>query len=199
MLTNCKQGVNIVFHKYSLTVLRHTNAMDLSPLTQREQKHEQPQQVSSHSLSAQHTNSSPLIVSIPRLIREQHITETATRFSVDTPSQLIVSIPYPIIARRNTPSKEINSLTRERLSTGKKCQPPSFPLQSASCSDTPPAKRVYHYSPQQLAGSSRQYESDDSDSTCIQQYESVRSQQCDGERSETNDDQHFITSSVKQN
>ncbi len=74
--------------------------MDLSPSTQGEQE---PQQVSSHSPLAQHTNTSPLIVSIPRSIREQHITETAsndTQFSVHTLSQLIVSIPYSVRAQR---------------------------------------------------------------------------------------------------
>ncbi len=65
-------------------------------------------------------------------------------------------------------------------------------------SDTPPAKRVHHDNPQQLAGSARQYESDDSDSLCIQQYESDTSQQSDGEHNETDDDtnqQHSIASS----
>ncbi len=44
--------------------------------------------------------------------------------------------------------------------------------------DIPPAKRVHHNNPQKLAGSSLQYESDDSDSL----------QQCDGENSEIYDD-----------
>ncbi len=44
--------------------------MDLSPSTQGEQE---PQQVSSHSPLAQHTNTSPLIVSIPRKQKENNI------------------------------------------------------------------------------------------------------------------------------
>ncbi|XP_064389835.1 uncharacterized protein LOC135337779 isoform X2 [Halichondria panicea] len=63
--------------------------MDQSQSTQEEQENKQPQQVSSHSRSVQHTNTSPLIVSTPRSIREQHITETAS----DDTLQLIVSIP----------------------------------------------------------------------------------------------------------
>ncbi len=184
--------------------------MDLSRATQGEQENEQPQQVSSHSLSAQHTNTPPLIVSIPHLIREQRITDTAfsdTQFSTNTPSQLIVSIPYPMRAQRNTRSNKLivsiprethseldikSSLARKRIrwstrTTGKKCQPSST-LKGASCTDIPPAKRVHHDIPQQLAGSSRQYESDDSDSTCIQQSESDSSQQSNGENSETDDD-----------
>ncbi|XP_064404592.1 uncharacterized protein LOC135349879 [Halichondria panicea] len=194
--------------------------MDLSPSTQEK---EQPQQVSSHSPSAQHTNKSPLIVSIPRSIREQHITDTTstdTRLCGDTPLQLIVSIPYPIMrAQRNTRSNklivsipypprethteheqskqshsDINSpLARKRLHTrtrDKKCQPSST-LQGASPSDTPPAKRVHLDIPHQLAGSSRQYESDD---TCIQQYESDNSLQSDDVHSET--DEHSIAKKV---
>ncbi len=197
--------------------------MDPSPSTQGERKNEQPQQVSSHSPSAQHTNKSPLIVSIPRSIREQHITDTAsndTRLFGDTPSQLIVSIPYPMRAQRNTRSNklivsipyplresraeheqskqshsDINSpLARKRLRTrtrGKKCQPSST-LQGASPSATPPAKRVHLDIPQELAGSSRQYESD---GTCTEQYESGQS---DGENSDTDDEtsqQHLIATS----
>ncbi len=197
--------------------------MDLSPSTQGEQKNEQPQQVSSHSPSAQHTNKSPLIVSIPRSIGEQHITDTAsndTRLFGDTPSQLIVSIPYLMRTQRNTrsnklivsipyPTREthaeheqskqshsdINSpIARKRLRTrtrGKKGQLSST-LQGTSPLDTPPAKRVHLDIPQQLAGSSRQYESDDSD-TCIQQYESDNSLQSDDEHCET--DEHSIASS----
>ncbi len=63
--------------------------MDLSPSTQEEEKNEQPQQESSHSLSAEHTTTLPLTVSTPRSIREQHITETASNDTL----QLIVSIP----------------------------------------------------------------------------------------------------------
>ena len=157
--------------------------MDLSPSTQEERKNEQPQQVSSHSPSAQHTNKSPLIVSIPRSIREQHITDTAsndTRLFGDTPSQLIVSIPYPMRAQRNTRSNklivsipypprethaeheqskqshsDINSqldLARKRLRTRTRGKhcQLSSTLQGASTSDTPPAKRVHLDSPKRL-------------------------------------------------
>ncbi|XP_064389838.1 NACHT, LRR and PYD domains-containing protein 14-like [Halichondria panicea] len=253
------------------------NAMDQSQSTQEEQENEQPQQERSHSVSAQHTTTSPLIVSIADSIREQHINETAsndTQFSADTPSQLIVSIPYPIRAQRNTrlkkpivsipypltsplivsiareqhinetasndtrisadtpsqlivsipyqirtqrdtrlnvsipyPLKEKNSereiskqshstLARKRFSTRSKrknCKPNSN-LKGATSTDIP---RVHLDNPQQLAGSSRQYESDDSDSTFIQQYESDSSQQCDGECSKTDDDtrQHHLIAS----
>ena len=71
-------------------------------------------------------------------------------------------------------------------------------MQGASCTDITPAKRVHHNNPQQLAGRARQYESDDSDSICIQQYESDTSQQSNGEHNETDDDtnqQHSIASS----
>ena len=195
----------------------------LSPSTQRERKNEKPQQVSSHSLSAQHTNKSPLIVSIPHSIREQHITDTAfndTRLFGDTPSQLIVSIPYPMRTQRNTWSKklivsipypprethaehkqskqshsDINSpLARKRLRTrtkGKHCQPSST-LQGASPPVTPPAKRVHLDIPQQLAGSSRQYESGD---TRIQQYESDNSLQSDSEHDDDTSQQHLIATS----
>ncbi len=159
---------------------------------------------------------SPLIVSIAR---EQHINETAsndTRISADTPSQLIVSIPYQIRAQRDTrlnvsipyPLKETNSereiskqshsdihstLARTQFSTRSKrknCKPSSN-LKGATSTDIP---RVHLDNSQQLAGSSRQY---DSDSTFIQQYESDSSQQCDGECSKTDDDtrQHHLIAS----
>ncbi len=91
------------------------------------------------------------------------------------------------------PAKRVHHDIHKRLSTStrrKKCQTSST-LQGARCI------KVHHDIPQQLAGSSRQYESDDSDSTCIQQYESDSSQQSDGENSETDDDarQHSIASS----
>ncbi len=171
--------------------------MDLSPPTQ--EKNEQPQQESSHSLSAEHTTTPPLIVSTPRSIREQHITEIASndtlQLIVSIPrihhraaeSEKNVSVPYPL---KETHSErklskqshsDINSrLARKRLSTrtkGETFQPSSTVQCPSSPSDIPPAKRVHHDSPQQLAGSSRQYDSDDSDSTCIQQYESDSSQQ----------------------
>ena len=240
--------------------------MDQSQSTQ-EEENEQLQQVSTHSLSAQHTNTSPLIVSTPHPIREQHVNETvsSTRFFALQPiicipriqlptrsKKTIVSTQYP---PRETHSEyelsnsqcDINSpqakkklyATRTR---GKRCQPSST-CQGASCADIPPAKRVHHESstrtsgqspcstlkgaictdipptkkvcndslkgvstrttlqrviPKQLAGSSRQYESDDSDSTCIQQYESDKSQKSDGENSEIDDDtsqQHLIATS----
>ncbi len=71
----------------------------------------------------------------------------------------------------------------------------SSTLQGASPSDTTPAKRVHLDIPQQLAGSSRQYESD---GTCTEQYESDNLQQSDDENSETDDEtsqQHLITTS----
>ena len=247
---NYKQCVYYLLFPYNVTA-SYTNAMDQSQSTQKEQENEQPQQESSpHSPSSQHTNTSPLIVSIP--IREQHINETAsndTRFSADTPSQLIVSIPYPMRAQRNTRLKKLivsipypprethkfserntrlkklfvsipypqrkthlehelseqshsdihSPLARKRLSTrtrGKQYKPSSN-SKGASCTDIPPARRVQNNIPKQLA-SSRQYESDDSDdsdSTCIQQYDNDSSQQSDC--SETDDDtrQHHLIAS----
>ena len=164
--------------------------MDLSQSTQGEEKNEQPQHESSHSLSSQHTNTSPLIVSIPRSIREQHITEIASNDTLQrivsiprihhraAESEKNVSVPYPL-KETNSISKQshsdINSrLARKRLSTrtrGETFQPSSTP------SGIPPSKTGHLDNSQQLAGSSRQYESDDSDSTCIQQYDSDSSQQ----------------------
>ncbi|XP_064405452.1 uncharacterized protein LOC135350548 [Halichondria panicea] len=171
---------------YTIYSLRkHTKAMDryLSPSTQRERKNEQLQQVSSHSPSAQHTNKSPLIVSIPRSIREQHITDTASNDPRETHAEQEQS---------KQSHSDINSqLARKRLHTrtrGKQCQP-SFTLQGASPSTTPPAKRVHPDSPQQLAGSSRQYESDD---TCTEQYESDNS---DSETDHHTSQRHSIASS----
>ena len=168
--------------------------MDLSPPTQEEEKNEQPQQESSHSLSAEHTTTPPLIVSTPRSIREQHITEIASndtlQLIVSIPrihhraaeSEKNVSVPYPLKEERELSKQshsDINSpLARKRLSTSETFQPSSTLQCPSSPSDNPPAKRVHHDSPQQLAGSSRQFESDDSDS----------SQQSDGENSEIDDD-----------
>ena len=107
--------------------------MDLSPSTQEEEKNEQPRQESSHSLSAEHTTTSPPIVSTPHPIREQHITEIASNDTL----QLIVSIPRihdrAAESEKNViPLKETNSereiskqshsdvnsrLARKRLST----------------------------------------------------------------------------------
>ncbi len=156
--------------------------MDISPATQGEQENEQPQQVSSHSLSAHHTNTPPLIVSTQRSIREQHITDTAfndTQLSANTLSQLIVSIPIiqratrsmKIIVSSPHPPREthavhelsdqshsdINSpLARKRVrlatTTGNKRCQPSSALQGASCTDIPPAKRVRRDSPKRLTG-----------------------------------------------
>ncbi len=88
--------------------------------------------------------------------------------------------------------QQLNSIATctRQLSTGTSRQ--TYP------SDISPATRVHLDSPQQLAGSSRQYESDD---TCIQQYESDSSLQSDSENSETDEDtsqQHSIASSTHQ-
>ena len=191
--------------------------MDLSPSTQGEHKNEQPQQVSSHSPSAQHTSCPPTVYGphSSHTRTEQCITVSdTTQMTTSTHSQSSAHFQSSISANNEQieaspqvydclgtpPAKrvcfdspqQLNSIATSTrpLSTGTRRK-----KYETSSSDTPPAKRVHLNIPQQLAGSSRQYESDD---TCIQQYESDNSLQSDDEYYETDDhtsQQHSIASS----
>ena len=70
--------------------------MDLSPLTQGEQKNEQPQQVSSHSPSAQHTSWPPTVYGphSSHTITEQCITvSNTTQMTTSTHTGKISKFP----------------------------------------------------------------------------------------------------------
>ncbi|XP_064405398.1 uncharacterized protein LOC135350515 [Halichondria panicea] len=194
-------------------------SMDLSPPTQGEQKNEQPQQVSSHSPSAQHTSWPPTVYGphSSHTRTEQCITVSDTtqmttsthsqssdhfQSSISANTEQIEASPQDYDCLGTPPAKrvcfdspqQLNSIATSTrpLSTGTRRK-----KYETSSSDTPLDIRVHLDIPQQLADSSRQYESDDSD-TCIQQYESDNSLQSDDEYYETDDDtsqQHSTASS----
>ncbi len=106
--------------------------MDLSPSTQGEQKNEQPQQVSSHSPSAQHTSWPPTVYGphSSHTRTEQCITVSdTTQMTTSTHSQSSDHFQSSISA--NTEQIEASP-------------------QDYDCLSTPPAKRVCFDSPQQL-------------------------------------------------
>ena len=103
--------------------------MDLSPLTQGEQKNEQPQQVSSHSPSAQHT-------SWPPTVYRPHSSHTRTEqcITVSDTTQM-------------TTSTHSHSSAHFQSSISANNEQIEASPQDYDCLSTPPAKRVC---PQQL-------------------------------------------------
>ncbi|XP_064390046.1 uncharacterized protein LOC135337956 [Halichondria panicea] len=158
--------------------------MGLSQSTQGEQENEQPQKVSSHSLSAQHTNTLPLTVSTPHPIREQHVNETvfSTRFLANTRLQPTICIPKIQLATQsnvcthgstlkgaNIPQvkrvHQDSSLKSLFARTKDKMGQPSSTLPRKGA-NIPPAKKVCHNSPKQTSTRKMCQPSSLQDSSC---------------------------------